>query len=88
MIGRFVAMTFMSAYISHKPLLAVHDQNKHGGRDVKQNVNTIIDFVGLVANYFEEMATILNNTTSKGAGNYIGETKQQLRDGRIVLFSK
>ncbi|KAL9971302.1 hypothetical protein ACROYT_G023811 [Oculina patagonica] len=27
------------------------------------------------------MATILNNTTSKGAGNYIGETKKQLRDG-------
>ncbi|XP_015754189.1 PREDICTED: MORN repeat-containing protein 1-like [Acropora digitifera] len=27
------------------------------------------------------MATILNNTRSKGAGNYIGETKKQLRDG-------
>jgi len=34
------------------------------------------------------MATILNNTTSKGAGNYIGETKQQLRDGKIVLIKK
>ena len=29
------------------------------------------------------MATILNTTTSKGAGNYIGETKKQLRDGKI-----
>ncbi|KAJ7393490.1 Alsin [Desmophyllum pertusum] len=28
------------------------------------------------------MATILNNTTSKGAGNYIGETRKQLRDGK------
>lgn len=27
------------------------------------------------------MATLLNTTTSKGAGNYIGETKKQLRDG-------
>ncbi|XP_068700491.1 MORN repeat-containing protein 1-like [Montipora foliosa] len=27
------------------------------------------------------MATILSNTTSKGAGNYIGETRKQLRDG-------
>lgn len=27
------------------------------------------------------MATIFNTTTSKGAGNYIGETKKQLRDG-------
>jgi hypothetical protein len=27
------------------------------------------------------MATVLNTTTSKGAGNYVGETRKQLRDG-------
>lgn len=27
------------------------------------------------------MATAISNTTSKGVGNYIGETKKQLRDG-------
>ena len=26
---------------------------------------------------------MFNTTTSKGAGNYIGETKKQLRDGKI-----
>lgn len=31
-----------------------------------------------------KMATLLNTTTSKGAGNYIGETKKQLRDGELV----
>ena len=32
------------------------------------------------------MATILGHTTSKGAGNYIGETKNQLRDGRNLYL--
>ena len=40
-------------------------------------------------NFLELMATILNNTRSKGAGNYIGETKKQLRDGKNVkIFEK
>ena len=34
--------------------------------------------------FLEEMATILNTTTSKGAGSYIGETKKQLRDGKNI----
>lgn len=33
------------------------------------------------------MATLLNPTTSKGAGSYVGETKKQLRDGRKELIS-
>lgn len=37
--------------------------------------------INFVVNFLVEMATILNNTTSKGAGSYIGETKRQLRDG-------
>ena len=35
------------------------------------------------------MATLVASTTSKGAGNYVGETKKQLRDGECnsVSFS-
>lgn len=34
------------------------------------------------------MATLLNTTTSKGAGNYIGETRKQLRDGEHSLLKE